>query len=319
MRIFVTGATGVIGRRAVPLLIQNHAVTAGIRDDSARIRFAALGAKSAVVDLFDPASLRRAMEGHDTVINLATHIPSSTWKMMFRRSWDENDRIRSNGVANLVDAALATGVTRFIQESFAPIYPDRGDDWIDETLRLAPTAYNRSILDAETAVERFAASAGNTGVVLRFGAFYGPDAVQLQTLIRAIRLGWAPLPGDPRGFISSVSHDDAGRAVVAALAAHNGAYNVVDDTPLRREDYVGSLATALGVRPPRFPPRWMTPLFGPTGQLLARSLRISNRKFRDDTGWRPRYPSVREGWPATLGELAVGHDEHRDEHLHPAT
>jgi nucleoside-diphosphate-sugar epimerase len=313
MRIFVTGATGVIGRRAVPLLLQHHSVTAGIRDDSARIRFAALGARSAVVNLFEPASLRRAIEGHDTVINLATHIPSPMWKALFRHNWEENDRIRSTGVRNLVDAALATGVTRFIQESFAPVYPDRGDAWIDETTRLEPTAYNRTIVDAETAVERFA-SGNNTGVVLRFGAFYGHDAAQTQMLIRSVRHGWAPLPGGPDGFISSVSHDDAGRAVVAALTARTGAYNVVDDIPMRRGDYVGTLASALGVRPPRFPPAWLTPLFGTTAQLLARSLRISNRKLRDETDWRPRYPSVRDGWPATIGELAIGHDEQRPEH-----
>jgi nucleoside-diphosphate-sugar epimerase len=257
--------------------------------------------QTAVVDLFDPASLQRAMVGHDTVINLATHIPSSALKMMFRRNWAENDRIRSTGVRNLVDAAIASGVTRFIQESFAPIYPDRGDEWIDERMPLEPPSYSHSVLDAEAALASFAGP-GRTGIVLRFGAFYGPDATQLHALIRAMRLGIAPLPGGPRGFISSVSHDDAASAVVAALGAIGSTYNVVDDEPLRRGEYVESLANALHVRRPRLLPAWMTPMLGTIGFLLARSLRISNRKFREASGWRPRYPSVRSGWPAILAE-----------------
>src|SRR5262249_10263949 len=151
----------------LPLLLRSHTVTAGIRDEGARERLAALGAKCAIVDLFDRASVLRALEGHDTVINLATHIPSSAWKMMFRRSWRENDRIRSTGVRNLVDAARACGVMRYIQESFAPLYPDRGDAWIDETTPLEPTRYNRTVLDAEESTRSFTGS-GRTGVILRF-------------------------------------------------------------------------------------------------------------------------------------------------------
>jgi nucleoside-diphosphate-sugar epimerase len=299
MRIFVTGATGVIGRRVVPLLVERHSVTAAIRDESARERLTATGAQCAVVDLFEPESLRRAMDGHDTVINLATHIPSAAWKMLFRRYWAENDRIRSTGVANLVDAAVACGVTRFIQESFAPIYPDRGDAWIDEATPLQPSPFNRTIVDAETSVARLV-SPNRIGVILRFAAFYGPDAMQLQSIISGVNHGWAAIPGGPRRFISSVSHDDAARAVVAALSARSGVYNIVDDEPLRRADFFGSLASALGKDPPRFLPDWMTKLFGVTGEMLSRSLRISNRKFRQETGWQPLFPSVREGWPAAL-------------------
>ena len=136
--------------------------------------------------------------------------------------------------------------------------------------------------------------------MLRFAWFYGPDAMQNEMLVRAVEHGWAPFPGGPHRFISSVSHDDAARAVVAALTARSGAYNIVDDEPVRRADYFGSLAAALGTRPPRFLPDWLTPLFGATGEVMARSLRISNRRFRDETGFRPLYPSVREGWPTVV-------------------
>jgi nucleoside-diphosphate-sugar epimerase len=239
------------------------------------------------------------MEGHDTVINLATHIPSSALKMLFKRFWAENDRIRSQGVRNLVDAALACGVTRFIQESFAPAYPDCGDEWIDETTPLDPGTYNRSILDAESAVNDLAA-ANRIGVILRFALFYGPDARQLKSMIRAVKLGVAPVPGSPRAFVSSISHDDAARAVVAALTAQSGPYNIGDDQPMRKGEYFAELAHAIGVDPPRFLPEWAKPMFGASAEPLARSIRISNRKFRGETGWHPLLPSVHEGWRATL-------------------
>ena len=97
--------------------------------------------------------------------------------MFLPRSWAENDRIRHTGSANLVDSAMAAGAQRFIQESFAPVYPDRGDQWITEDCPIAPTRYNRTVADAEHSAARFTES-GRPGVVLRFAGFYGPDALQ---------------------------------------------------------------------------------------------------------------------------------------------
>lgn len=303
MRIFITGATGVIGRRVVPLLLaKGHEVTVATRRNSRRSLPWTGEVRVVPADLFDPTTLAPAVQGHDAVVNLATRMPSSSTKMLFRSAWRANDRIRRLGSRNLVEAALATDVRCLVQESFAPTYPDRGDDWIDESVPLEPAAYNRTVLDAEGSAHRFSA-AGRSGVTLRFAAFYGPDSGQLKDFIGMLQKGWAPLPGGPSRFISSVSHDDAATAVVAALDARPGEYNVVDDEPVRREVYAGTLASLLGASPPRFPPGWATPLFGAVGELLARSLRISNRKLRAETGWRPRYPSVREGWVATLREM----------------
>jgi nucleoside-diphosphate-sugar epimerase len=303
MRIFVTGATGVIGRRAIPLLLsRGHAVTALVRQNPGRPTEVHANLTFVNVDLFDAAALKRAVAGHDAVVNLATHMPSSSWKMLFRRNWRLNDRIRSEGAANVAAAALAGGAQRLVQESFAPTYPDRGDRWIDEDTPLQPSAYNRTVLDAERAASGFSGP-GRSGVVLRFAAFYGPDAMQIGSFIDSLRWGWAPLPGDPEAYISSIAHDDAASAVVAALDAPAGAYTVSDDEPVTRRAFFGSLAGCLGLKPPRFLPGWITPLFGSVGDAMTRSLRMSNRKLKEATGWTPRFPSVREGWPATLAEM----------------
>jgi 2-alkyl-3-oxoalkanoate reductase len=302
MRIFLTGATGVIGRRALPLLIgAGHSVTAVVRRPQSHAELVRAGATPIEVDLFAADAVRKTVAGHDAVVNLATHMPAG-YRAFLPGAWAENDRIRRFASANLVDAAMATGATRFIQESFAPVYPDRGDQWIDERTPIAPVRYNRTVADAERSPERFSGS-GGAGVVLRFAMFYGPDSWFTRDLIGYVRRGWAPIPGVADAYTSLVSHEDAAAAVVAALGVPPGTYNVVDDEPLRRRELFGSLAGVLGVAPPRLPPPWLKYLFGSLGEMLARSLRISNRKLRDACGWAPRYPSMREGWPAVVAAL----------------
>lgn len=301
MRVFLTGASGVIGRRAVPLLIATgHRVTAIGRTDEKRAALTRAGAEAVDVDLFDLNQLRRAVIGHEAVVNLATHMPSSSMRMMLPWEWRENDHVRRDGSAKLVDAAIAEGASRFVQESFAPVYPDRADEWIDERTPLQPVFYNRTVLDAERSVARFTAS-GRTGVVLRFAAFYGPDAFTTHDMADMVRRGWSPIPGRPSAFISSISHDDAASAVVASLTIPAGAYNVCDDEPVRRREYVDIIANTLGVSSPRFMPPWTAKLMGSVGALLSRSERMTNRKLRAaDPTWTPRYPSVREGLPAAV-------------------
>jgi nucleoside-diphosphate-sugar epimerase len=302
MQVFVTGASGVVGRRAVPLLIQaGHTVTAVARNPGKASVLTSAGANVVQVDLFDQPALQRAVAGHEAIVNLATHIPSSRLAMFLPGAWAENDRIRRTGSANLVDAALAGGATRFIQESFAPVYPDRGEAWITEDCPIAPTRYNRTVADAERSAARFTES-GRPGVVLRFAGFYGPDALQTLDMIRFVRKGFVPVPSPAKAFISSISHDDAAAAVVAAVTAPAGIYNASDNVPLTRREFFDALAEAIGAPPPKLAPAWLAPLFGSLGRLLARSERISNQKLRA-LGWAPRYASVREGFPATIEEL----------------
>lgn len=302
MHVFLTGATGVIGRRVVPILLgTGHRVTAVGRSPEKRATLAQIGAVPVDLDLFTPDAVRRAVAGHDAVINLATHMPSSSMHMLLPGAWRENDRIRRVASAVLADAAHAADVGWFIQESFAPVYADGGERWIDEQWPLKPARYNRTVLDAEASAERFTRR-GGTGIVLRFATFYGPDAYHVTDLIRLIRRGWAPIFG-PEGFISSIFHDDAATAVVAALGLGPGTYNVGDDAPVRRREWVDSLAEELGVAPPKLPPQWLSRFGGSLAELLARSQRISNRRLREESGWAPQYPSVREGWAAVVESL----------------
>jgi nucleoside-diphosphate-sugar epimerase len=295
-RVFVTGATGVVGRHVVPLLVASGSrVTAVGRTAEARARLEAAGATAVPLDLFDGAAARRALEGHDAVINLATHMPASMLRMLLPWSWRENDRVRRDASATLADAAIAAGVSRFVQESFAPVYEDGGERWIDETWPQRPAPYNRTVLDAERSAMRFT-ERGGAGVVLRFAGFYGPDPF-LRDMVGVARKGWSPLPGPPNAYWSSVAHEDAATATVAALGVPAGAYNVCDDEPLTRREWLDALAAASGDLPraPRTMPGWLGKLGGSSVELMSRSQRMSNGKLKAAAGWTPRWPSAREG------------------------
>ena len=293
MKVFVTGATGVIGRRVLPLLVAaGHEVTAVARGKGDRVR--AAGAVPVEVDLFDAGAVKAAVDGHDAVVDLATRIPATN-RMLLPWAWRDNDRLRTEAAANAADAAIASGA-RYVRESFGLLYADGGDRWLDEDAPLAPIANTRTALDAEAAAARVTA-AGGVGVALRFALHYGPDSAHTQDLLAAAAKGLAAVIGDPDGFQPQIHLDDAAAAVVAALDAPPGVYNVVEDEPLRRHELVAVLEDVVG-RELRTPPALLG-RFGPT-RAVARSQRLTNRRLRDATGWAPRYASAREGLRAMM-------------------
>lgn len=305
MKIFVTGATGVIGRRVVPALrARGHEITAAGRGSSRLQALAQPGVKTVIVDLFDTAAVRRAVAGHDTIINLATHVPPNSRAFM-PGAWKEMARIRRDGSDILARAASEAGGQRFLQESFAPIYPDNGDRWVTEVVVPRPGRYNRSVLDAEASAARFA-DAGRVGVMLRFAFFYGINDQFTHQLFELARKGWLPLLGRRDAYFPMITHDDAAAAVVAALNVPSGPYNIVDDRPMTHDAIGHTLATLLGVKPPRVLPAWTAVLGGSLGMTLARSLRISNAKLRAASGWRPNVPDAVEGL-----QLAMAASRHR--------
>lgn len=303
MRIFLTGATGVLGRRVVPALLQQgHTVTGVGRAASRLAELARIGMTPVTIDLFDATSVRRAMAGHDTVVNLATHVPANN-RMFLPGAWREMDHVRRDGSAVLAEAAIANGVRRFVQESFALIYPDSGDRWITEDTPPKAARYNRSVLDAEASAGRVARS-GATAVALRFALLYGPGDPFAEQVLSMVRRGWMPFFGHREGYVSLVTQDDAATAVVAALGVPGGTYNVIDNEPLTRAELASTLARLLDVKLPRFLPAWIAKLGGSLGETLARSERISNQKLKGASTWRPSVSSAREGFALALAAEA---------------
>lgn len=303
MNVFVTGATGAIGGHAVPALIgEGHTVTALARTPEKAASLRKQGAHPVTVSIFDPAALAAAFAGQDAVINLTSAIPPMS-HFMQPNAWQENDRVRTEGSAAIVDAALAAGVGRLVQESVSMLYPDRGDAWIDEETPTDFYPMARANLAAEANAGRFTA-AGGTGVVLRFGWFYGPGATHSEQFLRFARYHLCVMMGRADSYVSSIHMADAGAAVAAALHAPAGTYNIVDDEPLTKREYANALSTAADRRAWLRLPGRAALLLGERSTSLTRSLRVSNKRFKAATGWTPCYPSVREGWLATAATVA---------------
>jgi nucleoside-diphosphate-sugar epimerase len=302
MKVFVAGATGVIGRRAVGRLVAaGHEVTGVSRSPEKDALLDSLGAQPVRVDLFDADALRVAVAGHDAVVNVTTKIPPIA-QMGRASAWDENERIRRVASGNLVDAAIAAGAAVFVQESLAFMYGDHGAEWIDAaSTPLATSDFSGAIQAAEANVGRFRASGGR-GVVLRFGRFYAPEADQSIALVNSARRGMLFDVGGAGIFTPMIDADDAAAAVVSALDAPTGTYDIVESDPLVRGEQAAALAAAVGRRRLWGPPKWMAPK--KAGYLTA-SQRVSNRAFREATGWRPRSPSMREGYRKIVRERHV--------------
>lgn len=301
MKVFVTGATGVLGRRVVRSLVGRGDEVVGLARSSANeSTLVLLGAAAARGDLFDGESLKAATFGADAVLHLATKIPPAAraWRL---GTWRENDRIRDRGTPLLAEAAAANGATTLVFPSISFGYDDSGDEWIDESVRYGDDS---PIMDATMAAEEVTLgfAEDGRGVVLRMALFVGPDASTTPDARRGARLGLAPCFGSRDAFISTIWLDDAASAVVAAIDAPSGTYNVAEDEPLRRGDYCAAVAAAFGRKRLRPLPAFAARRLG--AEYLLRSQRVSNAAFKTATGWRPEV-GAREAWTRIGVELGT--------------
>lgn len=304
MKVFLLGGTGAIGRHATPALVAaGHDVSALARSPEKAGALSRQGASPVTVSMFDRAAMQEAFRGHDAVVNLATSMPTMA-TFVFRRAWRPTERVRIEGSTAVVDAAVAAGVPRLVQESVSMVYPDRGDTWIDENVAPDPYPNARGNLAAEASAARFS-GAGGDGVVLRLGLFYGPGARHSEQFLSMARRHVVPLVGRRESYLSSIHMTDAGAAVVTGLHVPAGTYNVVDDEPLTKNEYAQALAAAAETRPWLRAPGQLAHLLGHRMASLTRSMRVSNKRFREASGWSPIYPSAREGWLATAEFLDV--------------
>jgi nucleoside-diphosphate-sugar epimerase len=312
MRVFVAGATGVLGQPSVRALVAaGHEVRGVARGEEKSALLRSLGATPVSADLFDAHAVRDAVAGSDAVLHLATKIPP-IMRMRSAKAWRENNRLRQEATKNLVDAALAANVQVYVQESITFIYADGGDEWIteDSPVQSAWPAALDSTLDMEREARRFGEEGSGRTVILRFGLFYAPYAQSTLDSVKMMRRRMFGVIGDGQNYFSSIHVDDAAAAVVAALNAPSGTYNVVEDEPVRQVEYAQACAEAFGLPRPRRFPRWLGKLaLGGPAKYILQSQRISNRRFKEATGWAPRYANVRDGFRQVAEALAVGAEE----------
>jgi nucleoside-diphosphate-sugar epimerase len=307
VRIFVAGAGGVIGRRLVPMLVEEgHEVTGMTRSSSRAQTLRASGAEPVVADALDAPALARAVAqaAPEVVIHELTSIPQRIDPRRLRRDFALNDRIRREGTANLVAACRSAGTSRVIAQSiafsYAPAAPGtiHGEDDPLMSEDQAPSVYRRSA-GAVCELEQIVGGAG--GVVLRYGYFYGPGTSISRegSMCADLRRRRLPVIGGGGGVWSFIHIDDAARATVAALNGNGpSVYNVVDDDPAPVREWLPVLADAVGApRPMHVPAAIARALAGSYGvQIMTASQGAANARAKRDLGWSPRYASWREGF-----------------------
>lgn len=307
MNIFVAGATGAIGRPLLPILLRDgHSVTAMTRSPEKAAALKAAGARVAIADALDRKATRRAVDraAPDIVIHQLTALSTFSSLRQFARQFAETNRLRTTGTRNLLDAARAAGVRRFIAQSYTGWPNARTGGPIkteDDPLDAEPPAPFRSTLEAIQYVEREVLNAGLEGIVLRYGGFYGPGTslAPSAAYLEAVRKRRFPIVGSGNGYWSFIHIEDAAAATAAAVEhAAPGIYNIVDDEPAPVAVWLPYLAAAIGAPPPRHVPAWLGRLFiGKAGVTMMTEMRgASNAKAKRELGWQPRYASWRDGF-----------------------
>jgi nucleoside-diphosphate-sugar epimerase len=320
MKVFVAGATGVLGRELVPQLVaRGHEVVGMTKTASKQDGLRALGARPVVADALDPDAVARVVgEAEPEVIVHQLTALSGPMSMRDARHPDRSfaatmtNRLRTEATDHLLAAGRAVGARRFVAQSFAafrwartggPVQTEA--DPLDPDPPAALRVVVAGILHLEQAVTTIE---WGEGLVLRYGGFYGPgtgislapDAV----MAAPIRKRRFPIVGGGGGVWSHVHIEDAAAATAAAVErGQPGIYNVVDDQPAPVREWLPVLASALGAKPPRRVPRWLGRLVaGEAATVMMTDVRgASNAKAKRELGWKPRYASWRQGFAQGLG------------------
>jgi len=309
MRVFVAGATGAIGKQLVPRLVEaGHEVHGMTRSESKQAMLSELGAVPVVADALDPDQVAEAVgkARPDVIVHQLTAIGSLDPRH-FDRDFAMTNRLRTEGTDHLLSAGQAVGVRRFVAQSYGawPYARTGGPVKSEEDpLDPAPAREMRESLAAIRHLEQAVLGARWTvGIVLRYGAFYGPGTSGAPggEQFELVRRRKFPLVGDGGGVWSFIHIADAAEATVAAVEHGNsGVYNVVDDDPAPVAEWLPVLAQKLGAKKPVRVPRVVGRLFaGEAGVVMMTELRgASNAKAKRELAWRPAHPSWRDGFAA---------------------
>jgi 2-alkyl-3-oxoalkanoate reductase len=321
MKIFIAGATGVLGRALVPQLVaRGHEVVGMTRTATKQDMVRSLGARPVVADALDRDAVARAVASAEpeVIVHQLTAL-SGPMSLRDARRPDRahaatmTNRLRTEATDHLLAAGRAAGARRVVAQSFGAFrFARTGGPVHTEADRLAPDdppAVLRSVQAAYLYLEQAVTSIEwGEGLALRYGGFYGPGtstSLAPDALMAApIRKRRFPIIGDGGGITSHVHIEDAAAATTAAIeGGRPGVYYIVDDDPAPLREWLPALASALGAEPPRHVPRWLARLVaGEAATAMATEAKgASNAKAKHELGWQPRYPSWREGFAQGLG------------------
>jgi nucleoside-diphosphate-sugar epimerase len=303
MKVFLAGASGAIGRPLVRQLRERGHEVVGMTRSNADV-IESLGAQPAIADALDADAVRAAVAsaGPDVVVNELTDLGRPLNPRKYEEWLEGTNRLRREGTRNLVDAAVAAGVPKFISQSVAFAYTFEPGVKTEESSIHGPAAGEMGA--AMESLERQTLAAPG-GIVLRYGFFYGPGTGYAREgqQIELIRKRRMPIVGGGKGRFPFIHIEDAASATVAAIEhGAPGIYNVADDEPAAAGDWIPYVAGLVGAKKPFRIPAFLARLAAGRMAGFATSLQpVSSAKAKRELGWEPRYPSWREGFRAELG------------------
>ncbi len=305
MKVFLAGGGGAIGGRLIPQLIADgNQVVAMTRSPGKADALRALGAEPAVADALNRESVMQAVmrAEPDAVIHQLTALAGIKSFKNFDKEFELTNRLRTEGTDNLLEAAKAAGVSRFVAQSYGNwIYERTGTALKTDEDPLDPNPPANQVRSLAAIKHLESAVVAADGIALRYGGFYGPgtDLSTSGTFADLIKKRRFPIVGNGAGVWTFLHIDDAASAAVAALHRGDpGIYNVVDDEPAPVSEWLPYLANVLGAKPPRHVPVWLGRIAaGEVGVSMMTQIRgASNAKAKRELGWTPRYRSYKEGF-----------------------
>jgi nucleoside-diphosphate-sugar epimerase len=303
MRVFVAGASGAVGRRLVPMLVaRGHQVTGTTSRPEGAEAIRGLGAEAVVVDGLDGVAIGEAVAKAepDAIIHEMTSLSGTPDFKHFDRWFALTNRLRTEGTEHLLAAAKASGVKRFVAQSFTGWSNERSGGWVkteDDPLDPNPVKEQRETLAAIRFLERAVLDAPLDGIVVRYGGLYGPGSSE--TLVEILNKRMFPVIGSGAGVISSTHIDDAAGGTLAAMErGRRGIYNIVDDEPTPAREFIPAIAEAVGAKPPLHVPAWLGRLFAGdvAVAMMTEGRGSSNAKAKRELDWKPIWPSWRDGF-----------------------
>jgi nucleoside-diphosphate-sugar epimerase len=320
MKVFVAGATGVLGRALVPQLVaRGHEVVGMTRSASKQDLVRSLGARPVVADALDPDAVDQAVASAEPEV-IVHQLTALSGPMSIRdaRRPDRSsaaimtNRLRTEATDHLLAAGRAVGARRFVAQSFGAFrFARTGGQVMSEADPLDPNPPEalRTVQEGYLYLEKAVTTIDwGEGLALRYGGFYGPGTgislapdAQMAAPVRKRRF---PIVGDGGGVHSHIHVDDAAAATAIAVErGEPGIYNIVDDEPAPVREWLPVLANALDAKPPRRIPRWLGRLLaGEAATFMMTEARgASNEKAKRELGWQPRYASWRQGFAQGLG------------------
>jgi nucleoside-diphosphate-sugar epimerase len=308
MKIFLAGATGVVGKELVPMLVaRGHEVYGTTRSAGKSGQLTQLGARPVVVDALDRDAVAKAVAatGPEVVVHQLTAIDATSNFRNPDKDFAATNRLRTEGLDILLDAARSAGARRFVAQSFTGWPNEHRGGWIKteaDPLETNPIASTRETLAAIRHIEdAMTGVTGIDGIALRYGYFYGPgNALGPDSpIVKMIQSRRFPIVGSGTGVWSFLHIHDAATATVAAIeSSATGVFNVADDEPAPVNEWLPYLAEVVGAKGPMRVPAWLGRLLA--GAAITEQMTVnrgsSNAKARKELGWEPTYPTWREGF-----------------------